>query len=83
MPASASDHSLGHNQVLQCRDISELKAWAYEGDRNACFRMVDEYKPVKHSLEKYAFCDPNSPYYQTMHEYFAENGHKDMFDIAR
>ena len=80
MQGKATDHSLGHDQVLQCRSIEKLRQWAYSGDRNACFRMVDEYKPVKHSLEKYAFCSSDSPYYEAMTEHFKQYGHGEMFD---
>ena len=80
MPGKYEDHSLGDGQTLQCRSIQRLKDWAYEGDRNACFKMVDEYKPVKHSLEKYAFCDHDSPYYEAMSDHFRHHGHQQMFD---
>ena len=79
MPAPATGNAIGDNQVLQCRSIEKLTEWVYQGERNACFQMVDEYGHIEHALEKYAFCAPDSPYYETMTSYFDKYGHQNMY----
>ncbi|MCJ1456070.1 hypothetical protein MMC28_006427 [Mycoblastus sanguinarius] len=79
MPARYSDDALGDQQVLQCRSMDRLREWSKRGDRNACFRMVDEFKPAAHTLEKYQYCEAQSPYYGAMREYFEAHGHKALF----
>lgn len=79
MHAVDEDNSLGDGEVLQCRSMDQLRHWTKEGERNACFRMVDEFKPAAHTLEKYRYCDKDSPYYERMTRYFDEHGHKPLF----
>ena len=79
MPSLQADGSVGDGQNWQCRSIDKLRSWVMHGERNACFKMVDEYRPEKHTLEKFGFCEESSPYYSRMTKYFRENGHQPMF----
>ena len=79
MHARSEDDALGDGEMLNCRSMDRLYEWAKEGDRNACFRMVDDFKPTAHTLEKYQYCDPYGPYYDTMVAYFREYGHQPLF----
>lgn len=58
------------------RQWQNLVAWAYEPERHGCHRLLDDYRPIVHSLERYAFCPEGFPYYPVMKAYF---GHKDPF----
>ena len=80
MPASYEGMTLGDHQVLQCRSMDALKTWTKQGERDACFKMIDEFRQPAHTLEKYQFCDQENPYYDTMTAYFDEHGHKPVFN---
>ncbi|MCJ1271668.1 hypothetical protein MMC22_011573 [Lobaria immixta] len=80
MPTSKIPHHVGDGQVLQCRDWNKLIAWAHDPERNACHRMLDDYRPISHSLERHAFCPKNSPYYSVQTAYFEKHGHKDPWE---
>ena len=79
MNAGRKNEALGDGEMLQCRSMDRLRQWTKEGDRNACFRMVDDFKPTAHTLEKYRYCEKDSPYYEKMTRYFDEHGHKPLF----
>lgn len=81
MPTVEARHQIGNGQVRQCRDIKKLTEWTQESERNACYRMLDEYRRVPHSLEQFAFCDKSSQYYDVAGEYFEVNGHKDPYGL--
>ena len=82
MPITMVRHSVGNNQVMQCRDWNKLVAWSYAPERNACFRLLDDYKEIGHSLERHQFCPEGSEYYPVMKEYFEKHGHQDPFEGA-
>jgi hypothetical protein len=71
--------SVGDGQTVQCRDWNKLIAWAKAPERNACYNSLGDYRSVKHSLEKHAFCPPDSPYYDVSRRYFEKWGHRDPF----
>ncbi len=79
MPASKPRHSVGDNQVMQCKDFSKLVAWTQQPEHQACYNHIDDYRTVANSLEKYAFCPEDSKYYPVMKAYFDKHGHKDPF----
>ena len=80
MPSADKPHVIGDNQVMQCRDWSQLVAWSRYPDQNACFELFSDYRPVAHRLEQYAHCPEDSPYYPVMKEYFERHGHKSVYD---
>ena len=80
MPITSVKHSVGNGQVMQCRDWNKLVSWAYEPERNACFRLLDDYQPVKHTLERHQFCPEGSKYYPVAKGYFEKHGHMDPFE---
>ena len=61
---------IGDGQVVQCRDWNKLIAWTQAPKRNACYRSLDDYRTVAHSLERHAFCPEGSPYYEVSRAYF-------------
>ena len=73
------DHTLGDGQQFMCRDWNKMIQWAQQPDKEACWTMIDDYKPIKHKLERHAFCPKDSPYYETMSKYFEIHGHKQAF----
>ena len=80
MPSADEPHAIGNNQVMQCRDWTQLVAWSHHPDHNACFRLFLDYRPVAHTLEEYASCPDDSPYYAVMKDCFRRHGHKPMDD---
>ena len=80
MPTIDAIHHIGEGQTRQCRDWDKLIAWTQDPQRHACFRMLSDYRKVPHSLEQFAYCDKESPYFPIAEEYFAEHGHVDPFD---
>lgn len=68
---------LGDGQVVECRDWNKLIAWTQHPDRNTCYQSLSDYKTIKHSLERHAFCPPGSPYSEVSRAYFDKWGHKD------
>ena len=73
------DGTFGDGQQLMCRDWSKMIEWAKQPDKEACWKMIDDYKPIKHKLERHAFCPKDSPYYNTMNRYFELHGHEKAF----
>ncbi|KUJ11512.1 uncharacterized protein LY89DRAFT_688748 [Mollisia scopiformis] len=73
-------HATGDNQAMQCRSWDKLIEWARDPEKDACYRIVDEYKDPVHNLERFAYCSEDSRYYETMTNYFAKWGHKNLFD---
>ena len=79
MPSRILRHGIGDHQVHMCRNWEKLIAWTQAPERNACYRQLDDYQVVEHSLERHAFCPKDSPYYSVMTAYFNKFGHKDPF----
>lgn len=70
----------GADQTVMCRDWDQLIEWIKAPERNACYNQFGDFREVKHPLEQYAFCPPESPYYELQTAYFAKWGHKDPFE---
>ena len=81
MPTNDMHTAIGDGQVLMCRDYEKMVAWAQAPERNACHRSLDEYRQIKHPIERYAFCEEDSQYYEVMKGYFEEHGHVNPYDI--
>lgn len=79
MPTINERHKIGDGQVRMCKDWGALVAWTQEPERQACFKMIDEYKRVPNSLEEFAFCPGDSKYKGIMDSYFVKWGHKNPF----
>jgi hypothetical protein len=71
---------LGDGQTVMCRNWDKLIKWTQEPERNACYRSLSDYRTVKHSLERHAFCPENSPYHDVSTRYFEKWGHVDAFE---
>ncbi|KAF2197264.1 hypothetical protein GQ43DRAFT_216034 [Delitschia confertaspora ATCC 74209] len=78
MPA-ASPGVVGDGQLRLCRDWDKMVAWATRPDNHACHKF-DDYREAINTLELFAFCPHDSPYYSTMKSYFEIHGHKQMYD---
>lgn len=78
MPGILGGH-LGDGQTTMCRDWNKLVAWTQAPSQQACYRSLDDYKTVKHSLERHAFCPVDSEYYDVQTAYFRRWGHVDAF----
>ena len=57
-------------QHRQCRDWSELEAWAVA--HSACFHRVGAHDPHHDTLYEWANCPEGSPYQETIEDYFRE-----------
>lgn len=79
MPTVNALHQIGNGQVRQCRDLMKLVAWTQEPERHACYRMLDDYRRVPHSLEQFAYCAKDSRYFSVAEKYFKQHGHKDPY----
>lgn len=79
MPTINERHKIGDGQVRQCKDWDALTRWTQAPERQACFKMIDEYRRVPNSLEEFAFCPENSQNEHAMKSYFAKWGHKNPF----
>lgn len=79
MPASKTRHGIGDKQVMQCKNFSKLVAWTQQPQRQACYKHLDDYRDIAHSLEEYAFCPEDSRYFPIMKAYFDRHGHKNPF----
>ena len=73
-------HETGKGQLQQCRDWDKLVAWGADVKRHACYAQVDEYRHATNQLERFGFCEEDSPYRPAMEAYFKVHGHKQMFD---
>lgn len=78
LPIAATKGAMegGHVGAKECRNWQKLEAWATDPERDACWKMIDEYKTTKHDIEKFAFCEQGSRYHSKMEKYFDENGHR-------
>lgn len=63
-----------------CKDWDALVSWTQAPERQACFKMIDEYRRVPNSLEEFAFCPDESEHKSVMENYFEKWGHKDPFE---
>lgn len=79
MPTIHKKHQIGSGQPRKCKNWDALVKWTQEPERQSCFHMIDEYRPVPNSLEEFAFCPEGSPHTETMTKYFERWGHKDPF----
>lgn len=79
MSSVQQKHKWGDGEVRKCKNWDALVEWTQHPNRHACFKMLDEYKEVPHSLEQFAFCLDGSPYTETMESYFEQYGHRDPF----
>lgn len=79
MPTNDRHTAIGDGQTLMCRNYDQVVRWAYAPERNACHRSLNEYRTIKHSIERYAFCDKDSQYHDKMQRYFDEHGHVDPY----
>ncbi|CAK47177.1 hypothetical protein AAWM_04785 [Aspergillus awamori] len=75
MPSLQLLNGGGEGQQMQCKDFDKLVAWSKAPERNACYKRLTDYKPIVHSIERYAFCPEDSEHYPTMSKYFEEHGH--------
>ncbi|KAH7072347.1 hypothetical protein FB567DRAFT_554024 [Paraphoma chrysanthemicola] len=78
---SPSDHHVGDGQIRQCRDWSQMIDWALEPKRNACYKW-DDYREATNTLELFAHCPPDSPYYDFQQAYFEYHGHQDTYEVV-
>lgn len=80
MPSLKPRHGTGDGQMMQCKDLNKVAAWAKEPERDACYRHIDDYHGIAHAMERFAYCAEDSPYYSTMKAYFDYQGHEDPFE---
>ncbi|KAJ5088031.1 hypothetical protein N7456_011647 [Penicillium angulare] len=74
MPSLLPVNGAGEGQVMKCKNLDKLFAWAKHPDRDACYRRLSEFDPPSNSIERYAFCEPDSQYYPTMSQFFEGYG---------
>ncbi|KAL9005344.1 MAG: hypothetical protein Q9188_001885 [Gyalolechia gomerana] len=79
MPTINKIHHIGNRQIRQCRDWDKLVAWTQEPERHACYRMLDDYRKVPHTLEQFDYCDKESQYLPVAEHYFEQYGHKNPY----
>ncbi|MCJ1314644.1 hypothetical protein MMC25_008326 [Agyrium rufum] len=79
MPTILEPDSIGNGQARMCKSWDKLIEWTQAPDRNACYRRLTDYVPIRHKLERFAFCPKDSPSYPVMSAYFDKWGHKDPF----
>jgi len=60
---------VGEGHIRQCRNFAKLEEWALAPERNACYQFY-EGDDSKDKLKNWRHCPPNSPYFQSMKEYF-------------
>lgn len=75
MPSLELMNGGGENQNMHCKNFDKLVAWTQAPERNACYKRLYDYKPIVHSVERYAFCPSGSEHYDTMDQYFKDHGH--------
>jgi hypothetical protein len=78
MPAPARHH-VGDGQIRKCRNWNKMIDWAMEPERHACYKW-DDYREATNTLELFAHCPPESPYYEFQEAYFEYHGHKDPYE---
>ena len=79
MPTPYAIHHVGNGQIRQCRDWRRLVEWTQEPERHACYRMLDDYRKVPHTLEQFAYCHEGSEYAPIAKKYFEDNGHQNPY----
>lgn len=77
MPSLELLNGSGEGQMMQCKDFGKLIAWTQAPERNACYKRLttSDYKPIVHSIERYAFCPAGSQHFAAMSRYFEGHGH--------
>ncbi|PYH89209.1 hypothetical protein BO71DRAFT_423152 [Aspergillus ellipticus CBS 707.79] len=75
MPSLLAVNGAGDGQTLHCKNFDKLMAWTKHPDRDACYHRLNHDGPVRHAIERYAFCPPDSVHYAAMSRYFEEHGH--------
>ncbi|KAI9041299.1 uncharacterized protein KD926_007253 [Aspergillus affinis] len=77
MPSLELLNGSGEGQMMQCKDFDKLVAWTQAPERNACYKrlVTSDYRPIVHSIERYAFCPADSQPFAAMSRYFEEHGH--------
>jgi hypothetical protein len=70
-------HKTGDGDMMRCRSWDALARWARDPERDACFDVIDEYKPLKAGIERFAFCKKGSRYWGRMQSFFEKWGHSD------
>ena len=77
MPSLELLNGSGEGQMMQCKDFDKLVAWTQDPERNACYKRLttSDFKPIVHSIERYAFCPADSQHFTAMSRYFEEHGH--------
>ncbi|KAE8350630.1 hypothetical protein BDV28DRAFT_35242 [Aspergillus coremiiformis] len=75
MPSLEAVDGAGEGQIVQCKDFERLMAWTKHPDRNACYKRLNEDYPGLLSIERYAFCPPESEHFAAMSLYFEKHGH--------
>ncbi|KAK1139856.1 hypothetical protein N8T08_011101 [Aspergillus melleus] len=77
MPSLELLNGSGEGQMMQCKDFDKIVAWTQAPERNACYKrlITSDYRPIVHSIERYAFCPADSPHFAAMSRYFEEHGH--------
>lgn len=79
MPLTHIDHSLGDGQITKCRNWDQLIAWTQAPERNACHRLISDYREIHHKLERYQYCPKDSEYSLIVEAYFEKFGHKNPY----
>lgn len=75
MPTGDEARAIGDEQPMVCRNFDKLVEWVYAPERHACHRALDDYRPITHSIERYAFCKNGTTEFINMQHYFDEHGH--------
>ena len=68
----------GLDQTRMCRSWEDLSNWA--AGQSACFAYINETQGVDAVIERFQFCPRNSPYSNSMRQYF--NHSSDWFEEA-
>ncbi|KAE8391710.1 hypothetical protein BDV23DRAFT_171474 [Aspergillus alliaceus] len=75
MPSLELINGAGEGQIMHCKDFDRLVAWTKHPDRNACYKRLTDDNPDLPSIERYAFCPPDSEHFAAMSLYFKKHGH--------
>jgi hypothetical protein len=60
MPTEDEARAIGDEQPMVCRNFDKLVEWVYAPERHGSHRALDDYQPITHSIERYAFCEEGS-----------------------
>jgi hypothetical protein len=77
------DKATGDGQIRQCRSWDKLVEWATLPENTACYKQDDKKRDDRPSLESWAHCPQNSPYFETMNAYFKKWGHHPLPPLER